>query len=260
MTSAFGRARAAAYDTLYGDKDYEGECDLFGQLFARFGGAVVRRVLDLGCGTGGHAVPLARRGYAVVGVDSSPEMLAGARAKAASLDNADGPAFVEGDIRSLDLGRTFDAALMSYAVLGYQHSNLDVLSALRVARRHLNVGGLLIFDIWYGPAILHDRPANRVLARSKGEKTALQSETATLDTSRHVCTVDCRLWRIEQGVLVSETTETHIMRYFFPLELQLLLECSAFSLVQLSAFPQIDAPADDRSRNALVVARAVGDL
>lgn len=256
MTTVFGNAYASAYDTLHVDKDYEGECDLFEQLFARFGGAPVRSVLDLGCGTGGHAVPLARRGYAVVGVDSSPGMLAGARARVASLDHAAGPAFIEGDIRSLDLDRSFDAALMPYAVLGYQLSNADVLSALRAARRHLNVGGLLIFDVWYGPAILHDRPAERVRARSLGEKTALRSATATLDTSRHVCTVDYRLWQMEQGVLVNETTETHVMRYFFPLELQLFLECAAFDLAQLSAFPRIDVPADDHSRNALVVARA----
>ena len=59
-------------------------------------------------------------------------------------------------------GGKFDAALMMFAVLGYQVENDDVLAALRTARRHLEPGGLFIFDVWYGPAVLHQRPSERV--------------------------------------------------------------------------------------------------
>src|SRR5260370_41240685 len=72
----FGADYANAYDVLYQDKDYASECDLIERVFAEYAaGRRVKGVLDLGCGTGGHAVPLAERGYEVVGVDRSAEML-----------------------------------------------------------------------------------------------------------------------------------------------------------------------------------------
>src|SRR5215208_7052123 len=110
----FGRDYAAAYDDLYHDKDYLAEVDLIEQLFKLHGTGPVRRVLDLGCGTGGHAVHLAHRDYEVVGVDRSAEMLERARARAAHAR------FELGEIGSLDLGETFDALLMMFAVIGYQ--------------------------------------------------------------------------------------------------------------------------------------------
>ena len=51
---------------------------------------------------------------------------------------------------------------MMFAVLGYQHTNADVLDALATARAHLDVGGLFAFDVWYGPAVLSERPSERV--------------------------------------------------------------------------------------------------
>jgi predicted TPR repeat methyltransferase len=74
--SAFGRAYAEIYDWLYSDKDYAGECDLLEELFRRCSGREIQSILDLGCGTGGHAFPLADRGYQVLGVDRSADMIA----------------------------------------------------------------------------------------------------------------------------------------------------------------------------------------
>ena len=76
----FGLDYAAAYDALYSDKDYEAETDVLEQLFAQYASGPVHEVLDLGCGTGSHAVSMARRGYAVTGVDFAPEMVSRARA------------------------------------------------------------------------------------------------------------------------------------------------------------------------------------
>jgi ubiquinone/menaquinone biosynthesis C-methylase UbiE len=75
--------------------------------------------LDLGCGTGDHALPLAKRGYQVVGVDRSAGMLKSARKKAASGQVDGKPNFYHGDIRSFHVEQSFDASLMMFAVLGY---------------------------------------------------------------------------------------------------------------------------------------------
>ena len=252
MSEVFGAGYAAAYDALYEEKDYEAECDLVERIFAERGDGGVRTVLDLGCGTGGHVLPLARRGYEVVGVDRSEAMLERARAKAGSGSFS----FELGDIRDVRLGRDFDAVLVLFAVLGYQRSNDDVLAALRTARAHLRPGGLLLFDVWYGPAVLHERPQSRLRTVENGASRVLRASDGRLDVRRHLCTVDFRIWQLDGDRLVAETEEHHEMRYFFPLELEFLLEVSGLSLLRLGAFPDFDAEPDETTWNVLAVATA----
>src|SRR3989304_6740337 len=79
---AYGRF-AQYYDFIYHSLvDYEGDVDFAERIFRRFMGRRVESVLDLGCGTGHHAIPFARLGYDVTGLDLSTQMLAYARRKA----------------------------------------------------------------------------------------------------------------------------------------------------------------------------------
>ncbi len=259
MSEVFGSIYADAYDLFYRDKDYAAECDLIERIFKTYGNGPIHSVLDLGCGTGNHTIPLVQRGYEVVGVDCSKSMLAQARRKAAALSDGSGVALHQGDVRSVDLQRDFDAALMMFAVLGYQLENADVLSALKTARRHLHPGGLLIFDVWYGPAVLHQRPSQRIKVLPTPDGKILRVASGELDIHRHVCTVHYRVWQLEGERLVAETEESHSMRYFFPLELELLLECSGFALIRLGAFPEFDQDPDETTWNLLGVARAKGN-
>ena len=248
MPDVFGAGYADAYDALYEEKDYEGECDLLERIFGEYADGPVRTILDLGCGTGNHALPLARRGYEVVGVDRSEAMLEQARTK------ADGAVpFEVGDIRDIRLGREFDAVLVLFAVLGYQLGNDDVLAALATARTHLRPGGLLVFDVWYGPAVLHERPVPRLRTIQQGDVRLLRASDGRLDIGRHRCTVDFRIWKLEGDRVVAETEERHEMRYFFPLELELFLTTSGLSLLRLGAFPDFDREPDETSWNVLAV-------
>lgn len=257
MNKVFGSVYADTYDAIYHDKDYIAECNLIERTFQTYADGAVRSILDLGCGTGNHAFPLAQRGYEVVGVDRSESMIARARSKVADSLHNGRSTFYQGDIRSVDLQQHFDAVLMMFAVLGYQPENAAVLSALRTARRHLSSGGLLIFDVWYGPAVLHQRPSQRVKVIPAREGQILRVTSGELDTSRHLCTVYYHVWRLEGGRLVGETEETHSVRYFFPLELNLFLECSGFTPIRLGAFPEFDHDPDETTWNVLGVARAV---
>jgi len=257
MNQPFGVVYADAYALISHDQDYNAECDLLERIFQLYGNTI-HSVLDLGCGTGNHAIPLAQRGYEVVGIDRSADMLAHARKKPANAGTNVRLAFQQADIRMTDLRRNFDAVLMMFAVLGYQHENADVLSALRTARRHLCAGGIFIFDVWYGPAVLHERPSQRikVIPGEEGEQI-LRVTSGELDTKRQLCNVYYHLWRLRQRKLTGETEERHSVRYFFPLELNLLLECAGFAPIRLGVFPHFDQEPDETTWNVLVVARAV---
>jgi SAM-dependent methyltransferase len=257
MSDVFGSLYSDAYDVLYHNKDYSAECDLIEQIFRDYGHGVIRNVLDLGCGTGNHAIPLAQQGYEVVGVDRSAAMLSHAQKKATNLLSNKRVAFHTGDIRHVDLQRCFDAALMMFAVLGYQLETADVLSTLKTARRHLHRGGILIFDVWYGPAVLRQQLSQRVKVIPTIEGQILRVASGELDIRHHIGTVHYHVWRLEGERLVAETEEKHQMRYFFPLELDLFLESSGFALIRLGAFPAFAEEPGETTWNILGVARAI---
>ena len=177
--TVFGPDYAGAYDELYQDKDYSAECDVLERVFAGYADQPVTRVLDLGCGTGGHSAVLARRGYNVVGVDRSADMLRRAR------DRASAARFEVGDITALDLEETFDATVIMFAVFGYLTRDEQLRAALGGVRRHLRPGGVLFADVWYGPAVLAQRPSERVkVIDTRDGGQLIRAAASQLDTRR----------------------------------------------------------------------------
>ena|SRR5262245_16062327 len=257
-TPEFGREYADLYDLLYSDKDYEAECNLVEEVFRRYGTGRVHTILDLGCGTGNHAVVLAQRGYQVTGVDRSPEMLARAREKMA-LDplcrSRNLPTFYQGDVRNIDLGQQFDAVLMMFAVLGYQLTNDDVSAALRTVRRHLKLGGLFVCDVWYGPAVLAIRPGERVKVIPTDGGKVLRIASGLLDVYHHLAQVHYYSLKLCGQQVVSEGEEIHHMRYFFPQELLLFMAQEQLNLVGIYAFGNLTKVPDEDTWNVLIVAK-----
>ena len=254
MTEVFGSDYSRAYDTLYSEKDYEGEADLVRRLLREYGDSDVKTILDLGCGTGNHLFPLLERGFDVTGVDRSGDMLTILEEKAAAAGVS--PRIHRSSIAALDLGERFDAALLMFAVLGYHRSNDEVVQALDSARRHLEDGALLVFDVWYGPAVLVEGPGDRVRVIDRGMETTLRVSTSELRTRDHLVRVGMEVWEMRDDRVTNHIQEDHWMRYFFPKELELLLDVTGFSLLRLGAFPDIGRDPDETTWNVLAVARA----
>jgi SAM-dependent methyltransferase len=251
----FGFAYAQAYDVVYQDKDYASECHVLRGVFESHARHHVRRVLDLGCGTGGHALVLAGNGFEVTGVDRSPAMLAEAARKARTAGV--GVSWVASDIRRLELRRRFDAAVMMFAVLGYQVGDADVRATLASARRHLEPGGILAFDVWHGPTVVAERPSERRRTFERGNVRVERASRGVLDVERATCRVDITLRQLKEGGgSGGELTEHHEMRYFFPEELERFTADTGFELVALTGFPNPALPPGAAGWSALGVARA----
>jgi SAM-dependent methyltransferase len=256
--SVFGTAYAGAYDSLYGEKDYAGECDMIEALFGLCGAGPKRRLLDLGCGTGNHAIPLARRGHAVTGVDLSEAMLAQARQKAAAAGVCENTIFRHGDVRTVALEESdFDAAIMMFAVLGYQQTDDDVRAALKTARAHLVAGAPFVFDVWYGPGVISDKPGPRERVIENGPERIVRRTNAILDEDRHLCTVQFGLETWRDGTRVADVHEEHGLRFFFPDELERFARQCGFELVTLRNFSAWNEPVMASSWNSVGVFRAI---
>jgi SAM-dependent methyltransferase len=153
---------AAYYDLLYGHKDYAQEVQYINNLVKANSSIEAGSILELGSGTGGHASHLAQFGHTVSGIDLSPRMVEKAKANSANLppEFSQRLKFEVGDIRSFRCDKQFDIVISLFHVICYQNSNSDLAAAFATARAHLKLGGLLIFDFWYGPGVLSDPPRN----------------------------------------------------------------------------------------------------
>ena len=140
--------------------------------------------------------------------------------------------------------------------LGYQYENSDLLAALASVRRHLEPGGLFIFDVWNGLAVLADRPGPRVREVTAGPARIIRTTDAQLDLPHQRCRVHFHMQRIGADGVREEHEEEHVMRFFFPLELDLALRCSGLHLLDLRGFPDYEAQPDERSWNVIGVAQA----
>ncbi len=224
-------AYASYYDILYRDKDYPGEAAYIATLLQKFSPAA-KDLLELGSGSGLHASQLAAKGFSIHGVELSEGMLAKANSLPSSETNAASLTFSQGDARTARIGRTFDAVMSLFHVVSYQTSNQDVHAEFVTAREHLTGGGLFLFDIWYGPAVLTDRPSIRikrmeseVLAVTRLAEPEIHPEKNVVDVNYTVMVRDKSTGETQ------EIREKHPMRYFFTPEIALFADQTGFDIV-----------------------------
>lgn len=245
------------YDLLYKDKDYAAEAEFVSGL-VRGHFPTAQRLLELGCGSGLHAKLLAERAYEVHGIDRSEAMVRLAEARKAELPRevASRLSFQPGDVRTVRLGRRFDAAISLFHVVSYQTSNADLAAMFRAAREHLDTGGIFVFDCWYGPAVLNDRPVVRIKRMEDEQVRVTRIAEPTLHANE--CVVD-----VAYQILVEERSsgrlerfdELHRMRYLFLPEIELLAGAAGFDLATRCEW-LTGAPLGEGTWSACFVARA----
>ncbi len=232
------------YDLLYRDKDYAGE--------AAYVSGIVRRhcpdavsLMELGCGTGAHAVELASLGYDVTGVDMSEGMLEGAHTRRDALPKELSARleFAHGDARSVRLGRKFDAVISLFHVMSYQTSNEDLAAAFATAREHLAPGGVFIFDCWYGPAVIHQWPSVTEKKLADDATTVSRRAVPVVHVNENIVDVSYTVDVADRLTGASETLrETHRMRYLFTPEIELALATAGMELIDSRKWLSEDVP------------------
>lgn len=230
--SIFG-GYAYYYDFLNNDKDYATETIFIQDLLKRYRNNSTC-ILELGCGTGGHAECLAKAGFNVCGIDRSNDMLKQAEVRRSRLPSElhSKMNFKQGDIRSIRLEKKFDVVLSLFHVLSYQISNEDLLSAFMTAREHLNDGGILIFDCWYGPAVLTDRPEVRIKRWKNNRISVLRFADPVMHPNDNTVDVNYQIIvKKDNNNLCEEFYETHRMRYLFRPEIEHFLSQTGFEIL-----------------------------
>ena len=136
---------AYVYDLLMQDVQYAQWADYIELLFRKFCVKKPELLLDLACGTGNLTLELAKRGYDMIGIDMSSDMLSCAMEK--SVESGISPLWVCQDMRAFELYGTMDVILCTMDSLNYIHNTSDMTRVFQLVKNYLNPGGLFIFDM-----------------------------------------------------------------------------------------------------------------
>ena len=215
---------AGCYDELTYDVAYAAWADYIERHFRR--GIPGKTILDLACGTGSLTRELALRGYEMIGVDLSPEMLAEAAEKNRDLgEGVIPPIFLCQPMEKLDLYGTIDACVCCLDSVNYVTDPDDLAEAFRRVHLFLNPDGLFVFDI--------NTPAK--FSRIDGESYVREDDGVFCVWQAAVedglCAYQFDIFE-QDGEVWQRAQETHEERVYEPQQLVRMLEEAGFTEIK----------------------------
>ena len=214
---------AGCYDELTTDVGYPAWADYLEAHFRRKG-LPGRTVLDLACGTGSLTWELAARGYEMIGVDRSPEMLAEAAAKGRE-DVETPPIFLCQSMDRLDLYGTIDACVCCLDSVNYVTDPRQLKKAFARVWLFLMPGGLFLFDI-NTPSKLRGLDGQVFLDETEDTYCVWRAE---YEKRGRICSYFMDIFRLDPGSgLWERGEELHRERAYEPEELTAFLREAGF--------------------------------
>jgi len=216
------------YDLTYREIiDYKEDCDVLERIFKAFK-RQPKSILDLGCGTGSHALIFAKKGYSVAGIDVSEVMIEKAKAKAEK-EKAKIEFHVQ-DMRRMKLNRKFDCAISMFGALGFVYLYKGLVDTLSGLKQHLNKGGLLIFEFWNVGGV-RASPHQRWMETKDQQVTLYRLSESSFDHLTNIMTLDMKFIAVHKDKLVESFKEKFKMRCYTLAEMRRYLESNGFKLV-----------------------------
>jgi hypothetical protein len=117
----------------------------------------------------------------------------------------------------------YDVVLSLFHVFSYQTTNKDLVDSFKTAAEHLDSGGILIFDYWYGPGVLSDKPHTRIRRVNNDDVSLIRLTESKLIHTENRVEVDFTIFSVKdrQQEVISER---HNMRYLFLNEILMMSE------------------------------------
>ena len=235
-------ALAGVYDALTGDVGYEKRADYIEKLFLK-SRIPVHTVLDLACGTGSMTALLTERGYELIAVDESPDMLAAAREKASDL-TGEPPVFLNQSMEALDLYGTVDAAICCLDSLNYLAGPREVQKTFQRLHLFISPGGLLVFDI-NSAAMLRDLDGQVFLDEKEDVYCVWRPE---FEKRSRVCTYWMDIFTRRPDGAWERSVEQHRQKAYEVEELRAWLLEAGFTHIRTYGDCRMSAPREGENR------------
>ena len=200
-----------------------------------------RTAVDLACGTGSVTVLLAQKGFRVIGVDMSEEMLCEAAQKAQTL--AEPPLFVCQELQRLRLPKGVDLAVCALDSLDYITDPTDCAEAIRRVYKALNPGGIFIFDV-NTPEKLRSMDGQVFLDEDDDVYCVWRGE---FDEESNICSYGMDLFQ-RQGDVWLRSFEEHREYAYSAQQLTGYLKAAGFTDIAVYADRRFEAPQPGEQR------------
>ncbi|MGN7986707.1 class I SAM-dependent DNA methyltransferase [Pedobacter sp. 22226] len=225
------------YDLLYRDKDYAAETDYLISLLDKYH-SKGNKIIELGSGTGKHANLLAEKGYQILGIEQSPEMV-----EIANQNKKEGVIFQVADITDFRSNTSFDIALSLFHVISYLTNNDNLIKTFKNVHQSLNIDGLFIFDVWHSAAVNFQIPEKRtkILRNQNIEVTRIANPVIYAELNVVEVNYDITVNELKDGTIHS-FKEQHPMRHFSRPEIEILAYATGFEFVHTEAFLTKESP------------------
>ena len=233
-------ALAASYDRLTNDVDYEATVEFYMQILKREG-LRPRTAADLACGTGSVTKILAEKGFDVIGVDLSEEMLTEAFQKVQDMGNP--PRFVCQPLQELWLPRGVDMAVCALDSLDYITNPNDCDEAIRRTYKALNPGGIFIFDV-NTPEKLRAMDGQIFLDEDDDVYCVWRGE---FNEQTNICSYGMDLFQ-RKGNLWERSFEEHCEYAYSAEQLAGYLKAAGFTHIRVYGDRRMEAPAEGEQR------------
>lgn len=239
---------AEVYDRLQ-EIDYQEFVDYYEKVFKRFNIAP-ELVLDIGCGTGNITIPMAKRGYDMIGLDLSVEMLDIAREKAM----AEGMEilFLNQDMTEFELYGTVGAMISALDSVNYLTEDGQLESMLKLLHYYLDIGGIFIFDInteYKFKSILD----NHSFVYDQDDVYCVWNNQ--YDEDEKICYFDLNIFTQNGDGSYTRTDEYQQERAYGIEEIKNIIEKCGLELLGLYDNLSFDAPNEESERIFFVVGR-----
>jgi SAM-dependent methyltransferase len=245
MYSTFARF----YDRLNTEVDYEKRADYFCRVIDRHFSRESRLLLDLGCGTGSLSFPLARRGWDVIGVDGSGEMLSFAMQKLAAFEGDPRPLFLQQEMERLDLFGTVDICICALDSVNHITDPQRLAEVFQRLSLFVESGGLFIFDA--NTLYKHRHVLNGSTFVFDEEEVYCVWQNAMSDP----CTVEITLDFFErtEGNSYRRSSERFFERAYSTEELQAIGKKAGFELIAVYTADSFAGPKENAQRLVYVM-------
>jgi len=237
------------YDLIYDDKNYLAEAEYIKNHLTTsgFSGG---NILEFGSGTGKHGNLLADMGYNVHGIEKSAEMVAKA-------EKSKGFTCQKADISTVKLNRSYDVVLSLFHVISYQTTNKKLNSVFSNASRHLNNDGLFVFDFWYSPAVLYQRPSVRIKKVNNNQIEITRLAEPINYPNENRVNVNYTFYVKDLKTNQIQTfNEVHPMRHLSLLEIDIIAEVHGFKRLKAEEFMTKNLPSEN-SWSVCVILRKI---
>lgn len=229
------------YDLLYKDKPYKEEAAYVFKTLTAENASPIKNVLELGCGSGNHAHWLTQMGWNITGIEKSEEMVTLAKSK--KIDNF---LPIHGDITNITIDKQYDAAISLFHVISYLNSNDEINNCFSSVNRHLSIGGLFLFDVWFTPGVYSQKPETRIKRMENDKVQIIRLAESDIHYDTNVVDVHYEIIaRNKENNEWSSFTETHCMRHFSIPEIKILAAFHGFDIVQMEEFITHNKPSDN---------------